>query len=89
MDLKRNSMLFWFPKIKDLGIPIPKTEMIIVNLNFNYIEYLDNPQNFPRNIIKLLKMKAREIGYPIFLRTDHLSGKHEAIPFVKGLCQVK
>jgi hypothetical protein len=83
MDSKRNSMLFWFPKIKDLDIPIPKTEMIIVNLNFNYIEYLDNPQNFPRNILKLLKMKAREIGYPIFLRTDHLSGKHEAIPFVK------
>jgi hypothetical protein len=45
-DLNKNSMLYWFPKIKDLGIPMPRTFLVVVKENL--LECLDNPDKFPK-----------------------------------------
>ncbi len=26
-----NSLMYWFPKVKDLGIPVPKTEWQVIS----------------------------------------------------------
>ena len=65
-------MLIWYPKIKDLPIPQPKTEVYIFpeeDLNFIYHE------NFKLNMEEINKV-ANKIGYPLFVRTDLASGKH-------------
>mgnify|MGYP000335996289 CR=1 FL=1 len=75
LDTKKideNSMLYWYPKIKNLNIPQPRTE--IVEVNESIFDLLDG--KLPRNIDEI-KRVARKIGYPLFMRTDHLSGKHE------------
>lgn len=60
--IEQSSMLYWWEKVKNLPIPKPRT--IIV-------PFKDPGKDFQR-----LKEAARKIGYPIFLRTDHTSGKH-------------
>jgi hypothetical protein len=50
-----------------------------------YINYLDGDKPLPKTFVIDLKEKARLIGYPLFLRTDQLSGKHswgEWLPYV-------
>lgn len=66
-------MLVWYPKIKDLDIPQPETEIYKIP-----DEVLDNLR---RENLKGLDMNevhklADKIGYPLFLRTDLASGKH-------------
>jgi hypothetical protein len=67
-----DSMLFWYPKIKILDIPQPKTE--IYEIPKNILENLceENMQNLDMNAVKEV---ANRIGYPLFLRTDLASGK--------------
>jgi len=79
---RQTSMLYWFPKIVGLGIPIPRT-VIVETPDFDYLEYVDKPDEIPETLIQVLKSLARRVGYPIFLRTDYLSGKHRGAPFVK------
>ncbi len=75
---EESSMLYWWPKIKDLPIPKPKT-----------LFYMIPPKYFPkiwmserelakmiRECIDDIKKIARRIGYPLFLRSDQASGKH-------------
>lgn len=71
----RSSMIYWFPKIKDLPIPQPKTEIIqipyrkfskLIDGNSTLSEY---SERFSQ-IMKLLE------PFPIFLRTDNSSQKH-------------
>ncbi len=75
LDRDLNCLSYWYPKIKDL-VPTPKT--IIQETNCKLIKLLDNeePQGF-KDFVKELKNNALKIGYPLFLRTGHGSGKHE------------
>lgn len=50
-------MLYWWPKIKVLGIPVPKTILVPLNANLEHF--------------------AEVLGYPLFMRTDLCSGKHD------------
>jgi len=77
--MDKTSLLYWFPIIKDLPIPMPKTVWVEIPYDV-FCEYMDAPEtktrprivNYAQNIVS----KAREIGYPLFLRTDLASGKH-------------
>jgi hypothetical protein len=65
----------WYPKIKDLGIPTPKTE--IVEILDGYIKIY--PENFKESISQYeseIFKKADKIGYPLFLRNDQTACKH-------------
>lgn len=58
-NAEKNSLCYWFPKIKDLGIPQPKT--IVVKTPAGREDF---------------EKAGGEIGYPLFMRTDHASAKH-------------
>jgi hypothetical protein len=64
------SLSYWFPRVKDLGITVPRTEIIPCDpmelLQGTYSEEF---------IIQLIDAASR-IGYPVFMRTDLCSGKH-------------
>ena len=59
----KNSMFYWYPKIKNLDIPQPKTIMIEAKKDTNLKEQLEKAID--------------EIGIPCFLRTDQTSNKHD------------
>lgn len=71
-EVNQNSMCYWWPLVKDLGIPVPKT--IIAPLDREKVfEFFDGEDvDFPE-----VHAAAKEIGYPVFLRTDLCSGKHD------------
>jgi hypothetical protein len=56
--MNQNSMCYWWPRIKNLGIPVPRT--VITSLE-----------------VTAVCDAAEQIGYPVFLRTDLCSGKHD------------
>ena len=76
----RNSLLYWSPKVKNLA-PVPET--VWVEIEDRVVEWLD--KGIPEDFINKLKERAKEIGYPLFMRTDQFSGKHS----YKNTCYVK
>jgi len=80
---KRSSLLFWFPKIKNLGIPVPKTEVLEIE-RWDFLRWLWGERSIDKYIPRIVE-KARKIGYPLFLRTDQASGKHSW----KEACYIK
>lgn len=72
---EKNSMLYWFPKIKDLGIPYPKSEIVPFPVGNDYWKFLD--ESLPQKLYQDSVKACRKIGYPVFMRTDQLSGKHD------------
>lgn len=69
-----SSLCVWYPKIKG-KISTPKTVIIPIK----WPEILDILDGSPldSDLIETLKAAGREIGYPLFLRSDQGSGKHE------------
>jgi len=74
-EMKKSSMLFWYPKIMGLDIPQPKTE--IVKINNDIINVCDGDFSSLEPYMKEINEKCKIIKYPLFMRTDHLSGKHQ------------
>ena len=73
---KDSSLLIWYPKIKKLPIPQIKTE--IANTGFKPLYNLVRSNTPLSDEVKNKLYKAMEkIGkYPMFMRTDQASGKH-------------
>lgn len=69
----KSSLLYWYPRIKDI-VPTPKTVWVEIPENEFPLAWVD--KGIPENIKKELKSKAEQIGYPLFMRTDHFSAKH-------------
>ena len=70
----KNSMFYWYPLIKDLDIPQPKTEMY----KFNKEEFktLQREEGIPTTLYDNCISFAEKIGFPLFMRTDNNSCKH-------------
>ncbi len=62
----KNSMLIWWPRVKDLGIPVPRTEILDCFCK----------RGSGGKFIADITAAGHRIGYPLFLRTDLASGKH-------------
>ncbi len=70
-----SSLSYWFPKISKLGILVPKT--IIVSCNHEDImKAYYGEQEIDMTFIEELMRAANNLKYPIFMRTDLSSGKH-------------
>lgn len=69
-----DSLLVWYPKIKDLPIPQPKTEIII--LSDDELKSLREGKVSP-SIVNKIKIIGDKLGYPLFIRTDLASNKFE------------
>ena len=75
MDL--NSMLYWHPLIVGLDIPQPLTEIVELDLSDEELERIvDGDISLLEPYRNELNSAAHRIGFPLFLRTDHTSGKH-------------
>lgn len=75
--MNHNSMFYWWPLIKDLPIFKPKT--LMVPFEGEYSTKIFDGEDDPvfDQYVKKLKIKARKIGYPLFMRADETSNKHE------------
>jgi hypothetical protein len=62
-----SSLAYWFPLVSNLGIPVPKTVVVP-----SVWEELLSPE-----FIAKLDAEAQKLGYPVFMRTDLSSGKHD------------
>ena len=74
-------MFYWYPKIKNLGVPMPRTvllpyEKMRETTKAVLYENKDPPQHW--NIyLEEVKAAAETIGYPVFIRSDETSNKHD------------
>jgi hypothetical protein len=72
--MTRSSLLYWFPRIEALGIPVPLTRSVRCD-PFKAIEGGPETDRIASEIVAIVKnLKMR---YPLFLRTDHTAGKHD------------
>ncbi len=86
-----SSMILWWPRTSDLGIPVPRTVMIAIDppTDAEVLIYtctvhhpadvdVDDPEC--RSMIsgydERIAAAGEEIGFPLFVRTDQVSGKH-------------
>ncbi len=77
MENMKSSLLYWYPKIKDLDIPTPKTEITVLrNQHDNLISICDGDFKVLEPQWNEILEKARKIGFPLFMRTDEFSAKH-------------
>lgn len=79
MDAK-TSMLYWYPKIRDLWVPMPKTEIIALPEGVTPQVICEITEGKWPQVLEPLMVSLAEagdrLGYPFFLRTDLTSAKH-------------
>lgn len=76
-DFVLTSMLYWYPITRDLDIKQPRTNIIELDKKgFSYLGVLDGDFTVIWPQLEDFKEAARDIGYPLFMRTDLTSIKH-------------
>lgn len=78
LDLgKESSLLVWYPRIKDL--PISQVETSVVPIEHNILsEWVTKDKPVPQSTWDKLEKGMDRIGkYPMFMRTDQASIKHD------------
>lgn len=70
-----NSALIWLPAIQDVGLPVPRTEVVRYNPQdlFPMLDGQKYADSFP---LDELRAACARIGFPVFLRSDLSSAKH-------------
>lgn len=75
---ERTSMLHWYPLIKDCKVQMPRTEIVIIPYKIMYEALNDEKVKPFLDYIPSVKEAINKLGgYPIFIRTDYSSGKHD------------
>jgi hypothetical protein len=80
--IDKTALSYWFPKLVEAGIPVPKTKIIKMPEKAQKViwEIFDGKMDETREdfavFLRELATAAAEIGMPCFLRTDHTSAKH-------------
>lgn len=73
--MNKTSLLYWWPKVKGLGIPVPVTEAVMAD-HMLILGAMEAANSLPEQFMPTLSSTCDRIGYPLFLRTDLQSGKH-------------
>jgi len=80
----RTALSWWFPRIQAAGLPVPRTEIVEMPAPAQHAAYCivageqpgqDDMAAF-RAFTSMIEDRAKAFGAPLFLRTDHTSGKH-------------
>lgn len=74
-EVSKTSMLFWWPKVKGLHIPVPKTE--VVEVPYQHLVGMLDGKSLPDEYKVRIIGVGRQMKYPLFLRTDMGSAKHQ------------
>lgn len=72
--MDKNSLLYWGPKLVGLQLHVPRTEWVEIPHEV-LRRYMDDQKALDTYREKIISTAAK-IGYPLFLRTDQASGKH-------------
>lgn len=71
-----NSMLYWWPRVETISeVPMPKTVFVYSDIRHWY-DVMDG-KGLPDGVSDALKAVAKQIGYPLFVRGDQTSAKHD------------
>ncbi len=73
--LDKSSMLYWWPLTKEVSVPKPET--IVVEMGYQRLVSILDRERFAKKIEERIIAVAEELGYPVFVRTDQASGKHD------------
>jgi len=83
IKMDRNCLSYWFPKVAELKIPVPKTVIVHNPPGLELIEFLEDFKGVStkakllfRQLILDLEKAADMFGYPVFLRSGLTSAKH-------------
>jgi hypothetical protein len=79
VEYNEDSLFYWFPLVKGLDIPIPKTIEVPLDWDLGDIcDLVDGKitEKVKRAITKV-KKAANDIGFPVFIRGDQSANKHE------------
>ena len=66
---------YWFPLIRDAGLPVPETVIIKTDCQLGKLLY-NEATDGSLELLTEIRAAARQIGFPVFLRTGHTSNKH-------------
>ena len=72
--LTYNSMFYWWPRIKDLDVPKPKTEMVFHGAKAYFDDF--GGEGMIKWFDKVFDVTKNFKDGPIFIRGDQTSGKH-------------
>ena len=79
-----SSMCWWWPRICDMGVPQPKTIMVPMDMGkhgqeglYAHVEPEADSKDWIAPHLPQLRHAARILGWPVFMRSDATSGKHE------------
>lgn len=80
--IDRTALSYWFPKIEAAGLPVPRTKIFKMPADAQQVIWnaLDGKTDAGTPLLDFARHVAAEsadLGYPLFLRTDHTSGKHD------------
>lgn len=75
MPTDPTNLAWWFPRVRDAGLPVPET--VLVHTDADLFLLLDGrmPDGFD-TLVAELRAAAERVGTPAFLRSGHTSGKH-------------
>lgn len=75
--MNKTSMDYWYPLIKHLDIPMPRTEIPITKEINDWWRLLDGEDPLSEEEKQTIRDAAIKVGgYPVFMRSDLCSGKH-------------
>lgn len=76
--IDKTDILYWLPLVEKVKIPFPKTCIVSMQDPLEAYKVLDSggAKCFWDYYKTRFKEAADEIGFPLFLRTSHFSGKH-------------
>lgn len=79
----RTCLSYWFPRIEQAGLPVPRTAILRINRedasenDLAQTVFDGKPLGVAGHaFVSRLETAAEEIGFPVFLRTGQTSGKH-------------
>jgi hypothetical protein len=70
-----NSIDYWYPRLVRAGVPVPRTRIFRTEVKLDMLLDDREPPGY-RKFVESIQRAGAELGYPAFLRTGHLSGKH-------------
>ena len=78
MPITLDSALTWLPRISPLGLPIPRTRIVIYD-HKAVVELVEEHRSgeYLDSLVNMVGVSIDIVGLPVFLRTDLCSAKHE------------
>ncbi len=73
--MEESSLLWWWPRLRFAAVPKPQT--MIVWTGWHTLIGLPDGNRLPMETRVLVEAAASHLGYPLFMRTDLCSCKHE------------